>query len=209
MRYANLDGNRVEPDKSHSGATCPACQSEVLAVCGSIKTWHWRHKSLDDCDSFSEGLTDWHIALQDWFPKEQQEICIGRHRADVVTSSGVVIEMQHSSISIDEVRKRHEFYTGEDHRLIWVLDGGEFWRNFKIKKNEKGYYTFRWSYTRETWLEAYLQLNSEIFIHYREKGKDLLFKINRIHDNRGSGPCGGSGKVWTKYHFVKYFGGEK
>jgi hypothetical protein len=44
---------------------------------------------------------------------------MGPHRADVVTASGGVVELQHSAISPEVITEREEFY-GE--RMAWVFD---------------------------------------------------------------------------------------
>ena len=41
------------------------------------------------------------------------------HRADIVTASGGVVEIQHSPISVDVITEREEFY-GE--RMAWIFD---------------------------------------------------------------------------------------
>ena len=42
-----------------------------------------------------------------------------KHRADILTESGVVVELQHSAISVDEIQERERFY-GE--KMIWLFD---------------------------------------------------------------------------------------
>lgn len=44
---------------------------------------------------------------------------MGPHRADVVTASGGVVELQHSAISPEVITEREEFY-GE--RMAWIFD---------------------------------------------------------------------------------------
>ena len=54
---------KVKPEPYINDATCPICDSKVIPKCGSINVWHFAHESLKDCDTFSEGETEWHI---DW-----------------------------------------------------------------------------------------------------------------------------------------------
>jgi hypothetical protein len=109
---------------AHPGARgyCPACAQEVAPKCGSKVVWHWAHRSLKDCDSWSEGETAWHAAWKSRFAQEQTEVSMDRggvrHRADVVADCGTTIEFQHSSISCEEIAGRELFYG----KMIWVVD---------------------------------------------------------------------------------------
>lgn len=50
------------------------------------------------------------------------------HRADIKTPTGIVIEVQHSSMTDAERISREEFYKN----LVWVIDGSVFKDNFDI-----------------------------------------------------------------------------
>ena len=68
--------------------------------------------------------TDWHLMWKDAFPSDCQELVQidentgEKHVADVKTPSGVVVEVQHSRISEDELRSREDFYSD----MIWIVD---------------------------------------------------------------------------------------
>jgi hypothetical protein len=119
VRWAESQGNRVEATPNQK-ASCPCCGGEVLAKCGEVVTWHWAHKSRD-CDPWSEPESEWHREWKSLFPREMQEVVIGPHRADVLSPRGV-IELQHSSISAAEIRKREQFYE----KMVWVIDAQNF-----------------------------------------------------------------------------------
>ena len=61
---------------------------------------------------------------KDAFPSDCQELVQidentgEKHVADVKTPSGVVVEVQHSRISEDELRSREDFYSD----MIWIVD---------------------------------------------------------------------------------------
>ena len=123
MKFAELDGNRIEPSPKLQ-ATCPFCKQPVIAKCGRLKVWHWAHKSTQHCDHWWEPETEWHRNWKNEFPTDWQEI--GRrddndelHIADVLTSSGLAIEFQHSHISREEVEKRTVFHQN----ICWIVDG--------------------------------------------------------------------------------------
>ena len=122
MRFALLNDKRIEATKGAKGL-CPCCGSELVAKCGEIKVHHWSHKKKCD-DHWWENETEWHRNWKNKFPKEWQEIIQKdesgeKHIADVKTSSGWVIEFQHSAIATEERDSRDYFYTN----LIWVVDG--------------------------------------------------------------------------------------
>lgn len=74
---------------------------------------------------------------------------MGPHRADVKGPDGV-LEIQKSSISIEEVREREEFYG----RMCWLLCGHDFWKNLEWLGSKDGRYSFRWKHARKVWLAA-------------------------------------------------------
>ncbi len=103
-------------------AVCPVCNEELIPKCGEINIWHWAHKHKIDCDSWAESETQWHLGWKRLFPQSQIEQVIVKdgvkHRADVLTKTGTVIEFQHSPISPQEIRERERFYQ----KVIWVFD---------------------------------------------------------------------------------------
>ena len=52
----------------------------------------------------------------------------GKHIADIKTDSGLVIELQHSSMSLEEMQSRENFYK----KMIWIIDGSPFKNRFHI-----------------------------------------------------------------------------
>jgi Competence protein len=96
MRFALLEGRRVEA-KPKQRATCPGCQSEVVAKCGKHNAWHWSHKARAHCDPWWETEGEWHRNWKNRFPVDWQEIICDdsasgeRHIAEVKTPSGLVM----------------------------------------------------------------------------------------------------------------------
>lgn len=122
MRFANIDGQRVEATPGQSGH-CPSCGKVIIAKCGTRVIWHWAHKGVR-CDGWWEPETAWHRAWKEEFPTEWQEfVCEGdggeRHIADVFTPHGLVIEFQHLRLPPEERAAREAFYPN----LVWVVDG--------------------------------------------------------------------------------------
>jgi hypothetical protein len=67
------------------------------------------------------------------FGKENCEVVIPPHRADIYGNFDVVIELQHSNISPKEIREREEFYK----KMIWIVDAHPFAENLHFFKNQQ------------------------------------------------------------------------
>lgn len=127
MRYAYDEQNeKIEVSVSGERARCPDCGSVVIGKKGSFKIEHWSHKAKNECDSWYEPITEWHLKWQNFFPKQYREISIKKtngksHRADLRLNNNLVIEVQNSPINIAEIEERENFY-GENN-MIWILNG--------------------------------------------------------------------------------------
>lgn len=128
----NMNGIRITPFSNEKGF-CPLCKSEVIKAVGEIYTPHFRHKTLQNCDSWSEGETEWHYNWKQKFPIDWQEVVIEKygelHRADIKTNKGLVLELQNSSISTTTIKIREDFYGN----MIWLVNAKSFKDNFKIR----------------------------------------------------------------------------
>jgi len=135
MRYAvNFMGEKVEASPKVKGGDlkCPACGGDVIAKTGEINIHHFAHVTKD-CGYFDyKGMSEWHKEWQDRFPPERQEVRMEKegkvHIADVVNSKGVVIEFQHSTMSLESKIKRDTFYN----KLVWVVDARDFIGNLEV-----------------------------------------------------------------------------
>lgn len=124
MKFALVNGKKVEATKGANGL-CPSCGSELIAKCGETKVHHWAHKWKRDCDPWWENETLWHSSWKGNFPVDWQEVTHTdevsgeKHRADVKTQTGWVLEFQHSFLNPEERRSRNAFYS----KLVWVVNG--------------------------------------------------------------------------------------
>jgi len=142
-------------------AFCPICKEELIAKCGEIKIWHWAHKSSKECDPWHKEETEWHIKWKENFPKEFQEVKIGKHRADIRTKKGLVIEFQSSSISPSEIKEREAFYKN----MVWVLNGKTIAKNF---------FPFKLRYKWRWFPKSFKTATRDIYI---DKGDIFLYKL--------------------------------
>jgi len=130
---------------------CPDCDAPVLAKCGPIVVWHWAHEAGADCPFEHEPETEWHRAWKARFPIELVEQRVGARRVDVLLPDGTAVEFQHSSIAVDEIRRR-EWATP---RMTWVFDvraavaAGRFMLR-RPGESAGDYRTFRWCHPRKT-----------------------------------------------------------
>ena len=95
MQYADIEGNIREAQPGLTGK-CRDCGHPMVAKCGQHRVWHWAHWKSKDCDPW-EPETEWHRSWKNQFPvawREIGHIAQGgeRHRADVKTERGLVLE---------------------------------------------------------------------------------------------------------------------
>lgn len=130
MKFALIDGQKTVARPSLKGI-CPYCNSSVVAKCGNVNIWHWAHTPKKHCDNWWENETEWHRKWKDYFDIKNQEVIHfaedgEKHIADVKTDSGLVIELQNSSISYEEIESRNNFYKN----IIWIVNGENFRERF-------------------------------------------------------------------------------
>ena len=195
MRWADnkYPGGMRKLAEPKSKGYCPLCNQEVISKCGNIKIWHWSHKSNFECDSFKEPESEWHINWKNKFPKECQEVIIGKHRADIRTKNRLIIELQNSPISSKEIFEREQYYK----KMIWILNGKTLASNFYFwyqkRSNQK---TFNWKWFPKSWSYAKKKI-------YIDIGNKTLFLIEITVDNSF-----GEGTLLSKDAFIVNHGGK-
>ncbi|MCP6758353.1 MAG: competence protein CoiA [Fischerella sp. CENA71] len=194
------DNKKAKPSKGML-AVCPACHKPVIAKCGSILIHHWSHLSGSDC-SGKEPMTQWHYSWQEFFASEHREIvmCNGiiRQRADLClpqpNGSKLIVEFQCSSISVEEISKREQFYTQFGH-LLWVFDAQDFCIKLELASPNSNIYKFIWSPPRKSlWV-----INSALAF---DIGNHVLLIASGHQRNGRRKLCGGWGWLMRKKEFV-------
>ena len=136
---------------------CTCCGNEVTLKAGSIKVKHFAHKSVEECETFTSDMSEWHKEWQSKFPLRNREVvieCNGiKHRADVL-AYGYVIEFQNSPISREEFNLRNRFYTTAGYKVIWIFNLIDEWDYGQIYLNpnssgRKADFSFVWLYARK------------------------------------------------------------
>jgi len=188
MLWSIVNGEKKLATPNEIGE-CPLCKGKTISRCGSINKWHWSHKTKKDCDLWYEPETEWHINWKNKFPKKNQEIIIGKHRADIISNNGVIIELQNSPISSDDIINRENFYV----KLVWLFNGKNFAKNMELRKNEN-YFTFRWYHPQKSlWF-----CKKPIYIDFESK----IFCIRKLYSNL---PCGGWGFFVSEKEFLEKY----
>jgi competence protein CoiA len=133
MKFALVNGIKQEPAPKLKGVCCN-CGTITQAKCGTRKVWHWAHVTLQHCDSWWEGETEWHRLWKGYFSYQNQEVihfddATGeKHIADIKTNNGMVIEIQNSPMNEAEMLSRERFYG----KMMWIINGEKFKNNFII-----------------------------------------------------------------------------
>jgi hypothetical protein len=132
MEIALVEGRRHQPEPGLKGL-CQFCGREMMAKCGELLVWHWAHKGRKQCDPWWENEGPWHRGWKDLFPREWHEqvrfdTAGEKHIADVLLPTGMVVELQHSPMPLEEMRSREAFYK----QMIWVVDAAPFLQHLTI-----------------------------------------------------------------------------
>ena len=210
MLYAlDKNGLKILAERGVEGR-CPTCKEKLIAKCGRIMAHHWAHPG-EDCDPWHEPETDWHRYWKSLVPSECVEFTFEKngkqHRADIITREGKVIELQHSSIIVDDIEEREKFY-GED--MIWLFDareccaepqyhdtgfGGKILTNpneFRLRLQPKNnYHLFRWYHPRKS--IAYAKAK-----RYLDVGRDQILRLDEMSVQK---KCFGKGLLKPKSTF--------
>jgi len=169
--------NRIYPSPNLEGY-CPICSEKLIPKCGTIKVWHWSHQNKTDCDNWYEPETIWHKEWKDQFDIKNREVVIGKHRADIFYNN-LVIELQNSSISAEEIIERENFYKN----MLWILNGSSLGKNILLKyKEEKNYYTFRWKHPPKSWWVSEKQIYVDLNPKINKLKRELNYKVKEYQE---------------------------
>lgn len=150
----DADENKINVENAVKGIQyfCPICREKVEFHSGSIRQHHFKHWKNSEClDNWHHDMTEWHLAWQNQFSTEQQEVIIKTedeiHRADVLVGK-TVVEFQHSKMSPEEFKERNSFYSKLGYKLVWLFDLRDEVKADKIEKmDEEGQYGWKWSFS--------------------------------------------------------------
>lgn len=186
MQYSIVNGVKSLPFKGGKGV-CYCCGNSTVAKCGNMKIHHWSHLDLSECDKWWESEGVWHRKWKSFFPEEWHEIVNTsenneRHIADIKTSYGLVVELQNSPISIEELISRETFYNN----MIWIVNGESFKKFYVLDKlpniQDKKFSDYKFPRTKKENLgKGYFLLSENPFyFELRSYKYHSLDKINEL-----------------------------
>jgi hypothetical protein len=175
-------------------AICPGCGALLIPKCGLIVIHHWAHKANKDCDPWWEPEGEWHRNWKALVQPEATEVVIRRdgiqHRADIVGDRKRVIELQHSSISPQDIQDREAFYE----KMTWVFDVSDSLERLELESRQ----SIRWlqapSFLTIVKHKLFLDVGcspKETFVKVPYQGSFLgeFFEEARYHLDLSSEPC--------------------
>jgi len=159
INYAVVNGEKITIEQYYKGMTACCKNGHPLVGAQGIKNqWHFRH--LHSTDVLNP-LSEWHCEWQTHFKHTEIKYPTIRRRADIVEGK-YVVEIQHSSITLEEVEQRNTDYTSIGKEVIWIVDGTDIQVNGNVLTIDS-----LWKY--------------QSFIHcdfiYLNKG-DILYKVS-------------------------------
>lgn len=184
MHFAIVGNERTPPSPNLTGS-CPVCDREMIAKCGTVRVHHWAHRGKRVCDTWWEPETEWHRNWKNHFASDWQEV-IGfdtsgeKHIADVRTPSGVSIEFQYSHLKPEERAAREAFHPN----LAWVVSGVRLSRDYpRFLKGKRDFMQTRLAgiytcfFPEETFPKEWITSTVPVFFDFKEiePGGDVDF----------------------------------
>ncbi len=167
-------GNRLyaEDEEKHVECFCPACGEPLKHKKGKVRRPYFAHLPNSVCHfgQDKDYKSEWHIRMQEYFPKEEREYLFvdeetgEKHIADVfVKEANTVLEFQHSPIDEQEFISRTYFHLKNKRRIVWLFDessekegGSRFIHDESAWSMERWPYdtrTYKWRYRRRSILK--------------------------------------------------------
>lgn len=127
--------NVLEDEVVRGSYTCPACQGAVSLKNGAIMRKHFAHRSLEQCQFYSENESAEHLNLKAAFyrwGKKDHPVSIEHYLpdlqqiADVFVGDRLALEVQCSPLSPVRLAERTLSYREQGYQVLWLL-GKKLW----------------------------------------------------------------------------------
>ena len=152
---------------------CPGCQGVVLLRQGQVMCPHFAHKSLQDCQFFSENESAQHLSL----------------KSDLFVGDSLVLEVQCSRLPQQRLRERTRAYHQAGYEVRWLL-GEDLWlgqrltglqRDFLYFTAKIGFHLWELDWKREEIRLKYL-IYEDIFgkVYYLTKAWSLTENLMTV-----------------------------
>lgn len=116
--------------KNQTQFLCPACNSSVILKIGKVKTPHFAHLSLSQCDTFSEPESPLHLqgktllyhffSLNNFIVELEKYLPAIQQRADLLIDQKTAIEFQCSPVPAEQIVARSTGYLQIGITPIWI-----------------------------------------------------------------------------------------
>ena len=179
--------------------SCPGCQGVVLLRHGQVMCPHFAHKSLQDCQFFSENESAQHLSLKAalykslvnhgervWIEKVLPEM---GQIADLFVGDSLALEVQCSRLPQQRLRERTRAYHQAGYEVRWLL-GEDLWlgqrltglqRDFLYFTAKIGFHLWELDWKREEIRLKYL-IYEDIFgkVYYLTKAWSLTENLMAV-----------------------------
>ena len=178
---------------------CPGCQGVVLLRQGQVMCPHFAHKSLQDCQFFSENESAQHLSLKAALYKSLvnhgEKVSIEKvmsemgQIADLFVGDSLALEVQCSRLSQQRLRERTRAYHQAGYEVRWLL-GEDLWlgqrliglqRDFLYFTAKIGFHLWELDWKREEIRLKYL-IYEDIFgkVYYLTKAWPLTENLMTV-----------------------------
>ena len=151
----NQEGNLVSALetclKRKESYSCPGCQGVVLLRHGQVMCPHFAHKSLQDCQFFSENESAQHLSLKAALYKSLvnhgEKVSIEKvlsemgQIADLFVGDSLALEVQCSRLSQQRLRERTRAYQQAGYEVRWLL-GEDLWLGRRLTDLQRVLFLF-------------------------------------------------------------------
>ena len=151
----NQEGNLVSALETSlqrkESYSCPGCQGVVLLRHGQVMCPHFAHKSLQNCQFFSENESAQHLSLKSALYKSLvnhgEKVSIEKvlsemgQIADLFVGDSLALEVQCSRLSQQRLRERTRAYHQAGYEVRWLL-GEELWLNGRLTDLQRDFLYF-------------------------------------------------------------------
>ena len=130
---------------------CPGCQGRVLLRQGQVMCPHFAHKSLQDCQFFSENESAQHLSLKAALYKSLvnhgEKVRIEKvlsemgQIADLFVGDSLALEVQCSRLSQQRLRERTRAYHQAGYEVRWLL-GEDLWLGRRLTDLQRDFLYF-------------------------------------------------------------------
>ena len=131
--------------------SCPGCQGVVLLRHGQVMCPHFAHKSLQDCQFFSENESAQHLSLKAALYKSLvnhgEKVSIEKvlsemgQIADLFVGDSLALEVQCSRLSQQRLRERTRAYHQAGYKVRWLL-GEDLWLGQRLTGLQRDFLCF-------------------------------------------------------------------